>query len=134
MLNIFILGKSRLIVYNFLCVKIIMSHQALLEKEEEHENLHIPSYKELAETYDQRWLTAKEKFQTEIRSNFHALIQRYARGKQEVYLLSVPERRFQMYEAAFLELFDSGYAPHVGDKERLAGKAVKRLYITLPCN
>ena len=111
-----------------------MSEQGLLAGAAEEDNLHIPSYKELSETYDQRWLTAREKFQTEIRANFHALIQRYARGKQEVYLLSVPERRFQTYEAAFLELFDSGYAPHVGDKERLAGKAVKRLYITLPIN
>lgn len=110
-----------------------MAEQALLDEvSEEYDNLHIPSYKELAVTYDQRWLAAKEKFQTEIRANFHALIQRYARGKQEVYCLSVPDVRFGLYEAAFLELFDSGYAPHIGDTERLAGKKTKRLYITLP--
>tara|TARA_Y100000590_G_C15082975_1_gene774566 strand:- start:241 stop:573 length:333 start_codon:yes stop_codon:yes gene_type:complete len=92
----------------------------------------IPTYKQLMETYDQRWLAEKEKFQSEIRANFHALVQRFARGKQEVYCLSVAGRKFPLYEAAFLELFDSGYAPHIGEKERLAGKAVKRLYITLP--
>ena len=108
-----------------------MAEQALLQ-EEECDSMHIPSYKELAQTYDERWLKSKEKFQSEIRANFHNLIQRYASGKQEVYVLSVPERRFNLYETAFLELFDSGYAPHVGDKERLAGRLTKRLYITLP--
>ena len=34
----------------------------------------------------------------------------------------------------FLEIFESGYAPHVGDAERLAGKKVRRLYVTLPHN
>ena len=107
--------------------------QPLLEEEEDnYDNMAIPSYKDLEHAYGQRWLTAKEKFQGEIKSNFYALIERFATGKQEVYCLAVPDRKFALYEAAFLELFDSGYAPHVGDKERLAGKAVKRLYVTLP--
>ena len=35
---------------------------------------------------------------------------------------------------AFLEMFESGYAPHVGEVERLAGKKVRKLYVTLPHN
>jgi len=102
------------------------------QSNDNYETMVIPSYKDLQCSYGQRWLKAKEKFQTEIKANFYALIERFATGKQEVYCLAVPERKFALYEAAFLELFDSGYAPHVGDKERLAGKAVKRLYVTLP--
>ena len=51
-----------------------------------------------------------------------------------LFMLSVPERREKMYLAAFLELFQSQYTPHVGDAERLAGKKVRRLYVTLPTN
>jgi len=48
--------------------------------------------------------------------------------------LSAPERREKLYVAAFLELFESGYAPHIGDVERIANKRVRKLYITLPNN
>ena len=109
-----------------------MAEYAQLNEDDDSNNLTVPAYKDIESLYEGRWVKAKEKFQTEIRHNFHALIQRYARGKQEVYCLSVPQQKFRLYEAAFLELFDSGYAPHVGDTERLAGKATKRLYITLP--
>ena len=47
-------------------------------------------------------------------------------------MLCVPERLEKLYLSAFLELFQSQYTPHVGEVERLAGKKVKRLYITLP--
>ena len=76
----------------------------------------------------------KEKFQTDLKNNFFALIERFASGKQEIYLLSVPDRSVKLYEGAFLELFESGYAPHIGDSERLSGRKVKRLFITLPHN
>ena len=40
----------------------------------------------------------------------------------------------KLYITAFLELFESGYAPHVGDVERIANKRVRKLFITLPHN
>ena len=39
-----------------------------------------------------------------------------------------------LYIEAFLQLFESGYAPHVGDVERIANKRVRKLYITFPNN
>lgn len=108
------------------------SNLHVTDKPEEYKNHTIPSYKELSNTYQQRWLEKKNKFQTELKHNFFALTERYATGKQEIYCLSVPDRREHLYKQAFLELFESEYAPHIGDAERLAGKKVKRLYITLP--
>ena len=49
-------------------------------------------------------------------------------------MLSAPDKREKLYIRAFLELFESGYAPHVGDAERIAGRRVKRLFITMPHN
>ena len=49
-------------------------------------------------------------------------------------MLSVSGQREKQYIRAFLELFESGYAPHVGDAERVAGRKVKRLFVTLPQN
>ena len=49
-------------------------------------------------------------------------------------MLSVSGQREKLYIRAFLELFESGYAPHVGDAERVAGRRVKRLFVTLPHN
>lgn len=49
-------------------------------------------------------------------------------------MLAVQDRLEKKYIRAFLEIFESGYAPHVGDVERLAGKKTRRLYITLPNN
>lgn len=92
----------------------------------------IPSWKDLQETYEKRWLVKKAKFHQELTNNFRALIQRFATGKQEIFVLCVPERMEHAYKEAFLELFESGYAPHIGDVERLAGKRVRRLFITLP--
>ena len=58
------------------------------------------------------------------------LVERYASGKQELFQLCAPERRERLFIEAFLELFESGYAPHVGDVERIANKRVRKLYIT----
>ena len=49
-------------------------------------------------------------------------------------MLAVQDRLEKKYIRAFLEIFESGYAPHVGDVERLAGKKTRRLYVTLPNN
>lgn len=94
----------------------------------------IPSWNDLQTIYESRWRKEKEKFQTHLKANFTALIERFASGKQELFQLSAPERREKLYVAAFLELFESGYAPHVGDVERIANKRVRKLYITLPNN
>ena len=94
----------------------------------------IPSWNDLQSIYESRWRKEKEKFQAHLKANFTALIERYASGKQELFQLCVPERREKLYVTAFLELFESGYAPHVGDVERIANKRVRKLFITLPHN
>ena len=94
----------------------------------------IPNWKDLQVIYEGQWQKEKEKFQTHLKANFAALIERFASGKQELFQLVAPERREKLYVEAFLELFESGYAPHVGDVERIANKRVRKLYITLPHN
>lgn len=92
----------------------------------------IPSFDQLNQNYKQKWTREKIEFQTQLKCNFFALTERYAAGKQELFLLAVPERKEKLFISAFLELFTSQYAPHVGDVERLAGKRTRRLYVTLP--
>ena len=94
----------------------------------------IPSWNNLQSLYEGQWNKEKEKFQTHLKGNFSALVERFASGKQELFQLCVPERREKLYIEAFLELFESGYAPHVGDVERIANKRVRKLFITLPNN
>ena len=118
-----------------------MESQPLMETSAQHdfsapstEDFSIPSWDLLSAHYESRWLKEKEKFQTTLKQNFKALVERFACGKQELFVLAVPDRREKQYIRAFLEIFESGYAPHVGDVERLAGKKTRRLYITLPHN
>jgi transketolase len=94
----------------------------------------IPSWNNLQSLYEGQWNKEKEKFQTHLKGNFSALVERFASGKQELFQLCAPERREKLYIEAFLELFESGYAPHVGDVERIANKRVRKLFITLPNN
>ena len=94
----------------------------------------IPSWDELSSIYEGRWIKEKEKFQNELKANFFGLVERFASGKQELYMLSAPDKREKLYIRAFLEIFESGYAPHVGDAERVAGRRVRRLFITMPHN
>ena len=94
----------------------------------------IPSWNDLQTIYAGRWEKEKNKFQTHLKANFAALVERFASGKQELFVLTAPERREKLYIEAFLELFESGYAPHVGDVERIANKRVRKLYVTLPNN
>ena len=82
----------------------------------------IPSWGNLQDHYESRWQKEKDKFQSTLKANFFALVERFASGKQELFTLTAPERREKLYTAAFLELFESGYAPHIGDVERIAGK------------
>ena len=99
-----------------------------------YEGMTIPSYDELKAQYGKKWAQEKEKFQTQLKCNFFGLVERVATGKQEIFMLTVPERKEKLYISAFLELFQSQYAPHVGDVERLAGKKTHRLFVTLPNN
>ncbi len=94
----------------------------------------IPSWNDLQTIYAGRWEKEKNKFQTHLKANFAALVERFASGKQELFVLSAPERREKLYIEAFLQLFESGYAPHVGDVERIANKRVRKLYITFTNN
>ena len=94
----------------------------------------IPTWNALNDIYESRWNKEKAKFQTQLKANFFALTERFASGKQELFQLTAPERREKLYIKAFLELFESGYAPHVGDVERVANKKIRKLYVTLPHN
>ena len=107
---------------------------SLINDNEQNESLAIPSWEEINSLYESRWLKEKEKFQSQLRANFKGLVERFACGKQENFMLCVTDRRENQYKRAFLELFESGYAPHVGDVERLAVKKARRLFITLPNN
>ena len=99
-----------------------------------NEDYSIPSWDNLCEHYESRWRKEKAIFQLELKKNFKNLIERFACGKQEIYALTVTERLEKKYTNAFLEIFESGYAPHVGDVERLSGKRVVKLFVTLPNN
>ena len=116
-----------------------MEEQSLLSTSLEEEKSQsgpgsIPSWDNISQHYEQRWLAEKEKFQTQLKEAFFHLVERFASGKQEIYQLCAPDRREKLYIRAFLEMFESGYAPHVGEVERLAGKKVRKLYVTLPHN
>ena len=92
----------------------------------------IPSFEELKEQYNQKWAKEKEDFQVQLKANFFNLVERQAEGKQEIFMLSVPERKEKLYIDAFLDIFPSQYTPHIGDVERLANKRTRKLYVTLP--
>ena len=114
-----------------------MESQQLLHSETNEKSMDdfdIPSWDSINSHYEQRWLAEKEKFQKQLKGNFFNLVERFASGKQEIYQLCAPDRREKLYIRAFLEMFESGYAPHVGEVERLAGKKVRKLFVTLPHN
>ena len=94
----------------------------------------IPTWNDLKDTYDQRWKKEKEKFQQQLKANFFALTERFASGQQQIFILTTSERREKLYTDAFLELFESGFAPHIGEVERLAGKRCRKLSVTFPIN
>jgi len=108
---------------------------ALIDKSRNTDNYSdkvIPSWNDLNDIYSQKWKQEKEKFQSQLKSNFFGAVERFASGKQEIFVLTVSERREKRYINAFLEIFESGYAPHVGDVERVANKRCRKLYVTLP--
>ena len=48
----------------------------------------IPSWNDLQTIYAGRWDREKTKFQTHLKANFAALVERFASGKQELFVLS----------------------------------------------
>jgi hypothetical protein len=102
-----------------------MEGQPLLESDQQ-DDLSIPSWDNLCAHYESRWAKEKEKFQNQLKMHFKALVERFACGKQELYSLCVADRLEKKYIRAFLEIFESGYAPHVGDVERIANKKVRK--------
>ena len=104
----------------------------LLQSTETDSDKAIPSWGELQGHYESRWQKEKAKFQVTLKAKFFVLVERFASGKQEIFVLTVSERREKRYINAFLEIFESGYAPHVGDVERVANKRCRKLYVTLP--
>ena len=110
-----------------------MEAKPLLDSNEQ-EDLTIPSWDNLCAHYESRWAKEKEKFQTQLKHHFKALVERFACGKQEIYSLCVADRLEKKYIRAFLDIFESGYAPQVGDVESIANKKVRKLHITMPNN
>ena len=102
------------------------------EGQTEYGKKSIPSFGDLKEMYNKKWAKEKEDFQTQLKANFFNLIERQAEGKQELFLLCVPERKEKLYTEAFLDIFSSQYTPHIGEVERLANKRIRKLFITLP--
>ena len=68
-----------------------------LDGEKEYTDLNIPTFDELQDIYGRKWQKEKEKFQTQIKCNFFALVEREAEGKQELFMLCVPERKEKKY-------------------------------------
>ena len=102
------------------------------EGQTEYGKKSIPSFGHLKEIYNKKWSKEKEAFQTQLKANFFNLVERQAEGKQELFMLSVPERKEKLYIDAFLDIFPSQYTPHIGDVERLANKRTRKLYVTFP--
>ena len=69
--------------------------------ENNEESLAIPSWESVSQMYESRWLKEKEKFQNQLRHNFKALVERFACGKQELYMLAVQDRLEKKYIRAF---------------------------------
>jgi len=92
----------------------------------------IPSFGELKDEYNRKWAKDKVTFQTQLKANFFQLVERRAEGKQELFMLSVSERREKLYTDAFLDIFPSQYTPNIGEVERLANKRTRKLCVTFP--
>jgi len=97
------------------------------------EDYGIPTWAELKQVYNTKWLKEKTKFVNKLKYNFQNLLVSNRSGKQEVHTLTIRNNKTKLYEKAFRELFhDPNYGASVGEIETLAGKRVKRLFIVLP--
>jgi hypothetical protein len=108
-------------------------NDSLLENDENRSYI-IPTWDDLRSVYDAKWLEQKEKFHTQLKDNFRALVSQYKSGPQEIFELSQGTYT-KHYEQAFRELFaDTGYQATVGATEKLGtgNKRCRKLYVTLP--
>ena len=106
---------------------------SLLENDE-NRTYSIPTWDDLRNVYDAKWMEEKEKFHNQLKDNFRGLVSQYKSGQQEIFELSVGTYT-KHYEQAFRELFaDTGYQATVGAMEKLGtgNKRAKKLYVTLP--
>ena len=97
------------------------------------EDYSLPSWAELKQVYNAKWIKEKIKFINKLKYNFQDLLSSNRSGKQEIYIHTIRNNKTKLYEKAFRELFhDPNYGASVGEIETLAGKRVKRLFIVLP--
>jgi hypothetical protein len=106
---------------------------AVNEQSDNLEEYEIPSWTDLKNLYNSKWLKEKTKFVNTLKYNFQNLLVSNRSGKQEVHILTIKNNKTKLYEKAFRELFhDPNYGSSIGEIEKLAGKRVKRLFIVLP--
>ena len=90
----------------------------------------IKPWNENKQMYELLWLEQKNEFKEQICCNFTNLINNLLTGKQEIFQLNENKKKESLFLDTFLEMFESRYAPHIG--ETIGG--IRKLYITLPYN
>jgi hypothetical protein len=118
---------------NFILQDLEFSENNTEETATSLEEYEIPSWTDLKNLYNSKWLKERTKFVNKLKYNFQNLLVSNRSGKQEVHILTIKNNKTKLYEKAFRELFhDPNYGASIGEIEKLAGKRVKRLYIVLP--
>ena len=118
---------------NFILQDLDFSENNTEETATSLEEYEIPSWTDLKNLYNSKWLKERTKFVNKLKYNFQNLLVSNRSGKQEVHILTIKNNKTKLYEKAFRELFhDPNYGASIGEIEKLAGKRVKRLYIVLP--
>jgi hypothetical protein len=118
---------------NFILQDLEFSENNTEETATSLEEYEIPSWTDLKNLYNSKWLKERTKFVNKLKYNFQNLLVSNRSGKQEVHILTIKNNKTKLYEKAFRELFhDPNYGASIGEIEKLAGKRVKRLFIVLP--
>ena len=118
---------------NFILQDLDFSENNTEETATSLEEYEIPSWTDLKNLYNSKWLKERTKFVNKLKYNFQNLLVSNRSGKQEVHILTIKNNKTKLYEKAFRELFhDPNYGASIGEIEKLAGKRVKRLFIVLP--
>jgi len=118
---------------NFILQDLEFSENNTEETATSLEEYEIPSWTDLKNLYNSKWLKERTKFVNKLKYNFQNLLVSNRSGKQEVHILTIKNNKTKLYEKAFRELFhDPNYGASVGEIEKLAGKRVKRMFIVLP--
>ena len=69
------------------------------------EEYEIPSWTDLKNLYNLKWLKERTKFVNKLKYNFQNLLVSNRSGKQEVHILTIKNNKTKLYEKAFRELF-----------------------------